>query len=197
MSPADADEAMEEPAEGEDDQASTSEVDEAFSSLVSSMEPAMVVVTTAADGERSGCLVGFHVQCGIDPPRYAVWVSKANHTYGVLLRATHLAVHVLERSDREMAVRFGTETGDDTDKFEGLEVTDGPGGVPLLAACPNRFVLRRTVLVDDGGDHMLVGGEAVEATHTGLSDPLRLADVDDLTPGHDAEERRDPSTDPA
>ena len=31
----------------------------------------MVVVTTAQGDERAGCLVGFHAQSSIEPPRYA------------------------------------------------------------------------------------------------------------------------------
>ena len=47
------------------------------------LNPEMCVVTAASGTERSGCLVGFSAQCSIEPARYAVWLSKANHTYGV------------------------------------------------------------------------------------------------------------------
>ena len=107
-------------------------------------------------GERAGCLVGFHAQSAIDPRRYCVWLSKANHTYRVALRSTHLAVHFLTQDDVEVAEHFGTLTGDDVDKFAGLDVRTGPDGVPLLERCPNRLTLRRTVLMDEGGDHLCV-----------------------------------------
>ena len=41
-------------------------------------------------------MVGFHSQCSVDPGRFAVWLSKANHTYGVALRAEVFAVHFLD-----------------------------------------------------------------------------------------------------
>ena len=44
---------------------------------------------------RAGCLVGFHSQSSIDPRQYAVWLSKANHTYPVALRSELFAVHFL------------------------------------------------------------------------------------------------------
>ncbi|HEV7761397.1 MAG TPA: flavin reductase family protein [Acidimicrobiales bacterium] len=168
-----------------------------FDTLMSSLDPAMAVVTTAEGDERAGCLVGFHGQTSIDPPRYGVWLSKANHTYRVALRATHLAVHLLADGDHELAAHFGTESGDDVDKFADRAHEPGPGGVPLLAACPHRLVLRRTVLVDEGGDHVCVTGEVVDATAPGPFHPLRLSQVDDLTPGHDAEERPSPPTERA
>jgi flavin reductase (DIM6/NTAB) family NADH-FMN oxidoreductase RutF len=162
---------------------------DAFASLTTALDPAMVVVTTASGGERSGCMVGFHAQAAIDPPRYAVWLSKANHTYPVALQATHLAVHLLTDGDRELAELFGGRSGDEVDKFAVVAHHPGPGGVPLLSDCPHRLVLRRTVLFDDGGDHVCMVGEPVEAVTAGPLRPLRLSQVQDLTPGHGADER--------
>jgi flavin reductase (DIM6/NTAB) family NADH-FMN oxidoreductase RutF len=167
---------------------------DAFDALVAAADPAMVVVTVAGD-EPAGCLVGFHSQAGIDPHRYVVWLSKANRTYGVALGATHLGVHLLSEGDGSLARRFGAETGDEVDKFAGLSWTPGPGDVPLLDACPRRFVIRRTVVVDEGGDHACFSGEVETTTATGAPfRPLRLSQVVDLVPGHDAAERRSPTT---
>jgi flavin reductase (DIM6/NTAB) family NADH-FMN oxidoreductase RutF len=166
----------------------------AFTALMASLDPAMVVVTTAVPGERAGCLVGFHAQSSIDPQRYCVWLSKANHTYRLAVRATHLAVHFLTADDLDVAERFGTLTGEEVDKFAGLAVREGPGSVPLLDRCPHRLALRRVVLVDEGGDHVCVCAERVTAETTGRFQPLRLASVAHLTPGHEADERPGPPT---
>jgi flavin reductase (DIM6/NTAB) family NADH-FMN oxidoreductase RutF len=125
----------------------------AFESLMADVDQAMVIVTTAVDGMRSGCLVGFHSQCGIDPPRYAVWLSKANHTYRVAATAETFAVHFARPDHLALAELFGGETGDDVDKFSQCAWTAGPDGVPMLDACPDRFVGRRVHLVDVGADH--------------------------------------------
>ena len=69
------------------------------------------------------------------PQHYCVWLSKANHTYRVSLRARHFAVHFLTAEDFPLAERFGTLSGEDTDKFDGLDVDLDPNGVPLLRAC--------------------------------------------------------------
>src|SRR3954469_7540195 len=96
--------------------------DGAFETLMASADPPLVVVTTVAEGERAGCLVGFHVQSSISPQHYCVWLSKANHTYRVGLRAAHFAVHFLTVDDFAIAERFGTLTGEDTDKFDGIDI---------------------------------------------------------------------------
>lgn len=162
---------------------------DAFDRLAAGLDTAMVVVTTAAGDDRSGCLVGFHSQCSIDPPRYAVWLSKANHTYRVALLADHLAVHLLGAGDHDVAAHFGEETGDEVDKFAGVAWSAGPGGVPLLDALPRRFAGRKLTLHDDGGDHVCVVVEPVDASApAGEVRPLRLSDVHDLEPGHAADE---------
>jgi flavin reductase (DIM6/NTAB) family NADH-FMN oxidoreductase RutF len=165
-----------------------------FDAAVAALDSAMVIVTTAAGGERAGCLVGFHSQCSIHPRQYAVWLSRANHTYRVAQAAEHVAVHVLDRGDRAIAELFGTETGDKVDKFAACAWEEGPGGVPLLTGAAGWAVLRRVALLDVSGDHACLVGEPVRASAPeGRPSPLRLADVSDLPPGHPAEDPPTPA----
>ena len=152
-------------------------------------DPPLIVLTTAAEDEQAGCLVGFHVQSSITPQHYCVWLSKANHTYRVGLRATHFAVHFLTTDDLTLAERFGTLSGEDTDKFAGLDVDLDEYGVPLLDACPNRMSLERISLLDDGGDHVCLTTRVSSAHTTGDFKPLRVSDATHLDPGHGSEER--------
>jgi flavin reductase (DIM6/NTAB) family NADH-FMN oxidoreductase RutF len=160
-----------------------------FDTVVAQLDTSMVIVTTAAGDQRAGCLVGFHTQCSIDPPRYAVWLSKANLTYRVALFATHVAVHGVDAANGDIARLFGGERGDETDKFTRCDWTAGPGGVPLLDDCPNRFVLERLSLWDDGSDHTCLVGAPVEARWAGEFDALRLAAARTIEPGHDVHDR--------
>ena len=159
---------------------------EAFDALVTRMDTAMIVVTASDGHERAGCMVGFHTQSSIEPRQYAIWVSKANHTYGVAARSKHLAVHLLGEQDQALAEHFGGLTGDAVDKFADVEWEPGPDGVPLLAACPNRFVLRVIAQHDDGGDHVCVIAEPIDASATADFTPLRFHSVEHVDPGHDA-----------
>lgn len=168
--------------------------DDAFDLIAASLDPAMVVVTAAHDGEWAGCLVGFHSQSSIGPHRYCVWLSKANHTARVAGRASVLAVHFLGADQRDLAELFGTLTGDDVDKLARCDWEEGPEGVPLLTAVPRRVVGRRVALLDEGGDHLCVTVEPIDVVADGRFAPLRLADVADLTPGHAPEERPAPLT---
>jgi len=165
--------------------------------LLKSANPEMIIVTVAADGERAGCLVGFHTQSSITPPRYCVWLSKANYTYRVGLRATHFGLHFLAADDHATAEAFGSLTGDDTDKFVGRSVVSGPGDVPLLADLPRRLVGRRLCVLDDGGDHVCFTLEPVVVTAADPFTPLRQTQALDITPGHANTERPTPPTERA
>ena len=158
--------------------------EEAFAPFVEGLDYPVYVVTTAAEGETSGCLVGFATQSSIDPPRLLVCLSQANHTHGVALAATHLAVHLVPADRHDLAELFGSETGDEVDKLSRVAWTPGPGGVPLLDDCPRRFVgeiLARHDLGDHTG-HLLAPVTVGEAK----GETLAFADVQDLDPGHDA-----------
>ena len=162
---------------------------EALADLSSWLDPPLVVVTTAANNENAGCVVGFHTQCSIDPVRYALWISKANHTCRVALFASHFAVHFLDRTDHDLAVRFGASTGDEIDKFAGIEWAPGPGDVPLLRGCERRIVLQRVSVYDDGSDHVCFVGTPVDVTtSTRVRAPLRMSDADDIDAGHPADD---------
>lgn len=160
-----------------------------FEDLMAAADPPLVIVTTSAEGRPAGCLVGFHMQSSIEPQHYCVWLSKANHTYRVALRSTHLAVHFLTADDVDLAEHFGTTTGEDTDKFAGLRFEEGLGGVPLLADLPHRLIGARSAMLDLRGDHACVELAVEEAWSDGRFEPLRLRAVRHLSPGHEAEER--------
>lgn len=158
----------------------------AFESVVSLLDYPMFVVTTASEGHRAGCLVGFTSQTSINPPKFMVGLSRKNHTFTVAQKADHLAVHLLPKAELDVAKLFGGTTGDSTDKFEQCGWRTGPQGLPILDAAAAWFVgrvARRFDLGDHVG-HLLepVSGCAPEQ----LGDLISFSDVRDIEPGHDA-----------
>jgi flavin reductase (DIM6/NTAB) family NADH-FMN oxidoreductase RutF len=176
-------------------EAELSEDDGDFAALVANLDPAMVIVTAVSGGERAGCLVGFSAQCSITPPRYVVWLSKANHTFRVALHARHFAVHFLaEDGGDELPRLFGTVSGDTTDKFARCDWDPGPGGVPVLRGCPHRFTAERIAVLDEGSDHVCLVVAPIDISVGGPFRPLRLSQLSHLDPGHEAAERPTPVT---
>ncbi len=96
-----------------------------------------------------------------------------------------MAVHLLGGHQRALAELFGTETGDQSDKFSRCRWTEGPGGVPLLDGCPGRFVGRVLDRID-AGDHLGYLLEVVDVEAGEPGELLTFQAVRDLEPGHRA-----------
>ncbi len=145
-----------------------------------------VVTTVSSDGRRAGCLVGFASQLSIHPPRFLAGLSKQNYTFEVATTAQHLAVHVIGRERHDVARLFGSQTGDEVDKFARCNWHSGPHGLPILADSAAWFagaILERF----DMGDHVgfLIAPATGRAPAT-LPPLVTFGDVRDLDPGHDA-----------
>jgi flavin reductase (DIM6/NTAB) family NADH-FMN oxidoreductase RutF len=145
----------------------------------------MFIVTTAAGGERAGCLVGFATQSSINPGLFLACISVRNHTYRVAERASALAVHVVPEGGHEIAELFGGVTGDEEDKFSRCEWTPGPEELPLLTACPSWFagwILSRTPL----GDHTGFLLDPFDGADSGPHRWLPFSRAKGIKPGHEA-----------
>ncbi|MCC9308101.1 flavin reductase family protein [Kitasatospora sp. RB6PN24] len=155
-----------------------------FAAFTDLLDYPVYIVTAATAAERAGCLVGFASQCSIRPPRFMVWISMANRTYQVALGTDHLAVHLLPPG-HGLAELFGGHTGDEVDKFAGVDWVPGPGGAPLLHDAPAWFVGRVVDRVE-GGDHVgflltpVAGGRRQQIR------PLSYRQVQDIQAGHPA-----------
>ena len=161
-------------------------VSDVIGDLVRRADPPLYVATTAAAGERAGCVIGFATQASIDPPRFLVGISTENRTWRVAQTATHLAVHLFGRDRIDVISLFGGATGDDVDKFANGAWSEGPGAVPVLDGSVAWFV-GRIIERYDLGDHV---GHLLEpvtgGTSTGPDPAVTLADADDIEAGHPA-----------
>lgn len=145
----------------------------------------MQVVTAAAVGERAGCLVGFGSEVSMEPPLFMVCLSDKNRTHRVALQTDLLAVHLLGADQHDLAELFGSETGDEVDKFARWPWHEGPGGLPLLEGCP-RVLVGRVLERRAWGDHTAHLLEPVSLEIRGGTPGLELPDVEELDPGHEA-----------
>jgi flavin reductase (DIM6/NTAB) family NADH-FMN oxidoreductase RutF len=150
----------------------------AFEQIVGNLEYPMFVVAAAADGDVDACLVGFTSQCSIDPPRFAVFLSTANHTYDLACRSDVLVVHRLHADQHALAEHFGgTSAHDEPAKLASVEWTPGPGDAPVIDGSDwfaGRVLDRVTC-----GDHVLFllapfGGVCDATTQLGSRESLDI-----------------------
>lgn len=156
-----------------------------FDELVGQLDYSMFIVTAAADGARSGCLVGFASQSSIVPPRFLVCLSRTNRTYRVARGSAALAVHFVPADASALAELFGGQTGDDVDKFARCTWHEGPEGLPVLDDCGDWFA-GRVLHEFDLGDHVgfLLDPFEAHCAQRGPQFPFHRAKR--IDPGHPA-----------
>lgn len=153
--------------------------------LVADLDYPMFIVTVAADGERSGCLVGFATQCSINPPRFLVCLSDKNRTFRVARRAEVMVVHLVPDHADQLAELFGSRTGDDVDKFARSEWAPGSNGTPILAQCRNWFAGRILERMP-AGDHWAFLLDPFEASSDTREAPFTFHRAKRIDSGHEA-----------
>jgi len=121
-----------------------------------------IVTTTASDGTDVGMTANSFNSVSLDPPMILWSIGKNAMSQPVFAAAEHFAVHILASGQEELSSRF-SRRGED--KFAGLELERGPGGVPLLQGCAARFKCR-TAFRYEGGDHDIIVGEVLDFDHS-------------------------------
>lgn len=118
----------------------------------------VTVVTARGPQGPVGITANSFASVSLEPPLVLWSPAKASSRFPVFADAKHFAIHVLGADQRDLAAHF-TRHGRE---FDGLEVTEGPGGAPLIGNCLACFACRRFA-VEDAGDHVIILGEILEA----------------------------------
>ena len=133
-------------------------------------------VVAADDGERPGaCLVNTGLQVTASPLQVSVTVNKENHTCGVIQRAGHFSLAVVDESAGMLFVgRFGFRTSAVEDKFDGIPSERAATGDPYPTEHACSYVACRVVQTVDVGTHLTFVGEVVDAAE-------RVSDEEPMT----------------
>jgi flavin reductase (DIM6/NTAB) family NADH-FMN oxidoreductase RutF len=161
-----------------------SSTEPSFEELVGQLDYSMLIVTTAAGDERSGCLIGFATQVSIHPPRFLACLSVKNRTYRVAEQADVLVVHFVAVEDDELAELFGGQTGDEVDKFAQVDWRPGPEGAPVIERLQNWFA-GRILERHDFGDHHGFVLEPIEGEAGRGESTLTFHRAKRIEPGHE------------
>lgn len=131
-----------------------------FRSALSRFASGVTVLTTHTDDGRDlGMTATAFASLSLDPPLVLVCVDREASMASPLEHATHVGVHVLAAEQEALSRRFADR---ESDRFAGLAVARGAGGVPLLEGAIARLQCRITER-HPGGDHVIVVAEVLEA----------------------------------
>lgn len=135
--------------------------------------PTGVTVVTAPDVEEDryvGVTVNSFSSVSLDPPLILWSLDREAQCRSAFERSGHFAVNMLSSEQRLIASHFARKQAD---KFDGLEVTTGAAGAPLLDSCVARFQCRTEQMLD-GGDHLIFVGTVIDFDTDPEREPLVL-----------------------
>ncbi len=135
----------------------------AFRSALGSFTTGVTIVTTRdASGSDVGLTANSFNSVSLEPPMVLWSLGKSSTNLAAFLEAKHFAVHILA-SDQDKLSNIFAKSG--IDRFAGLTLQRGEGGVPLLSDCTARFQCR-TAFQYEGGDHVIFVGEVTRFDHS-------------------------------
>ena len=120
----------------------------------------MFIVTAADDDARTGILASWVQQASFEPPMITVAVKKGRKIEEFLKEDAPFAVNVIGETGKRLIQRFVKGVEPDQDLFEGLEVSKGESGAPVVdeALAYLECKVRGTL---DAGDHTVYTGEVI------------------------------------
>ncbi len=131
----------------------------AFRNALGSFVTGVTIVTTCdAAGRYVGLTANSFNSVSLDPPMILWSLALNSAALDAFRTAEWWAVHILSSDQEDMSSRFARRG---EDKFAGLPITAGPGGIPLLDGAAARFICR-TAFEYEGGDHAIFVGAVIE-----------------------------------
>lgn len=120
-----------------------------------------IVTTRNSAGEDIGLTANSFNSVSLDPPMVLWSLARKSLSLPAFLESGYFAVHVLAATQEDLSVTFATRGAD---KFAGLAVTRGAGGIPLIPGCSALFQCK-TAFNYEGGDHVIFVGEVQDFEH--------------------------------
>jgi flavin reductase (DIM6/NTAB) family NADH-FMN oxidoreductase RutF len=135
--------------------------------------PAGVTIVTSAgrDGVPVGATVSSFTSLSLDPPLILVCLKSESRTVEAIRQRGAFAVHILERSQAQLARQFAA---DHVDKFQAGTYGLNGSGVPYLLNCQDRLDCS---LENEftGGDHQILVGRVEAISRADGFEPLVYA----------------------
>ncbi len=128
----------------------------------------ITVVTAPGPDGPVGLTASAFSSLSLHPPLVLVCIGKASYHHENFIDAPGFGVHILDATQEEVSNTFAFTH---EDRFAGIEVEDGPLGVPLLPGGLARLACERYEVVE-GGDHSILVGRVLVAE---VSDGAPLA----------------------
>lgn len=127
-----------------------------------------IVTARNAQGLPVGLTANSFNSVSLNPPLVLWSLRSAAQSMPAFARGSHYAIHILAAEQLDLARRFATPG---IDRFAGLRLDEGSGGVPLIAGCAAVFECANRSQYEEG-DHVIFVGEVERSRHREGAQPL-------------------------
>ena len=111
-----------------------------------------------------------------DHPRITVQLYKTNLTHDMVLSSGIFALNFLKTAQLDIVGDFGLVSGRDKDKLQGVAMTSGESGSPLLTDCFG-YLDCRVINAMDGGDMTCFLADVLDGKTIAEGEPLWWRDA--------------------
>lgn len=131
---------------------------------------------TSRNGDDTNAMVANWIcQASFEPRLVTVALQKTCYTHGVIEQGRVFAINIFKAEDKDAMMPFTKGRSKNPDKMKGAKYSDAPvTGCPVLEGAAAYIEFKVVDLIDIGGDHDILVGEAVGA---GVSKPTEIEDV--------------------
>jgi len=138
----------------------------AFRTALGRFATGVAVVTCRTERGPVGITANSFSSVSLHPPLILWSPAKSSSRHDLFVEAEHFTVHILEAAQRDVCRQFTKEGWN----FEGLDMSEGEGGAPVIGGCLAHFECSRYA-AHDAGDHTIILGQ-VEAAIAREGQPL-------------------------
>jgi flavin reductase (DIM6/NTAB) family NADH-FMN oxidoreductase RutF len=128
-------------------------------------ESCVFVISIDENSKPSGMIAGWNMKCSVDPPLFAVSLSKKSYTHALIRQSKEFVIAVPNKELEESVLLFGSTHGNKIDKFvkSNIETTKARFvKSPLIKNATINFECKLIKEVDSG-DHMIFIGKILAA----------------------------------
>jgi flavin reductase (DIM6/NTAB) family NADH-FMN oxidoreductase RutF/rubredoxin len=124
----------------------------------------LYIVSSGDKNKGNGFISNTVFQVTAEPAKFAACCNKNNYTAQIIRQCGAFSVSVLHKDTQpDIFGRFGYKSGKDFNKMEGMQLSYGETGVPIVLNDAIAFLECKVVQTFDVGTHWLFIGELVQS----------------------------------
>ena len=124
-------------------------------------ESCVFVISIDENGKPSGMIAGWNMKCSMEPPLFAVSLSKKGYTHKLIQQSKEFVIAVPNKELEKSLLLFGSTHGDETDKFAESKIKTAKAEFvksPLIKNATINFECELFKEIDSG-DHIIFIGK--------------------------------------